>query len=51
MACVDQTRSHCVDQMGKIQSNPLAERHGMCELALTVPQSRNSSLFMEPHVS
>jgi hypothetical protein len=26
--CVNQTRPHCVNQMGKIQSKPLAERHG-----------------------
>jgi hypothetical protein len=30
MACVNQTRPHCVNQMGKTQSKPLAERHGMC---------------------
>jgi hypothetical protein len=43
MVCVNQTRPHCVNQMGKTQSKPLAarhgrgtawERHGMCELAL-----------------
>jgi hypothetical protein len=34
MACVSQTRPRCVNQMGKIQSKPLAERHGMCELAI-----------------
>jgi hypothetical protein len=43
MACVNQTRSHSVNQMGKTQSKPLAawygrgttwERHGICELAL-----------------
>jgi hypothetical protein len=43
MAYVNQTRPHCVNQMGKTQSKPLAERHGkgtawerhgMCELAL-----------------
>jgi hypothetical protein len=42
MACVNQTRPHCVNQMGKRQSKPLAAwhgwgkacvRHGMCELA------------------
>jgi hypothetical protein len=41
--CVNQTRSHCVNEMGETQSKPLAEkhgngmageRHGMCELAL-----------------
>jgi hypothetical protein len=44
MACVNQTRTHCVNQMGKTQSKPFAARHGrvtawarhgMCELALT----------------
>jgi hypothetical protein len=43
MVCVNQTRLHCVNQMGKTQSKPLAERHdretawerhGMCESAL-----------------
>jgi hypothetical protein len=28
MACVNQTQPHCVNQMGKIQSNDLAEQHG-----------------------
>jgi hypothetical protein len=28
MACVNQTRPHYVNQMGKTQSNDLAERHG-----------------------
>jgi hypothetical protein len=40
MACVNQTRPHCVNKMGKTQTKPLAarygrERHGMCELALS----------------
>jgi hypothetical protein len=39
-ACVNQTRSHCVNQMGKTQSKPLAERHGMCESAFTLPYTR-----------
>jgi hypothetical protein len=48
MDCVNQTRPHCVNQMGKTQSKPLAERHGretvwewhvMCELELSVPVS------------
>jgi hypothetical protein len=43
MVCVNQTRPHCVNQMGKTQSKPLDERHGrgtarerfgMCESAL-----------------
>src|SRR5215510_13882169 len=28
MVCVNQTLPHCVNQMGKSQSKPLAERHG-----------------------
>jgi hypothetical protein len=32
-ACVNQTWPHCANQMGKTQLKPLAERHGMCELA------------------
>jgi hypothetical protein len=28
MVCVNQTRPHCVNQMGKTQSKPIAERHG-----------------------
>ena len=28
MACVNQTRPHCVNQMGKTHSKPLAARHG-----------------------
>jgi hypothetical protein len=29
MTCVNHTRPHCVNQMGKTQSKPLAARHGM----------------------
>ena len=45
MASVNQTRPHCVNQMGKTHSKPLAARHGrgtawarhvMCESALTL---------------
>ena len=45
MASVNQTRPHCVDQMGKTHSKPLSARHGrgtawarhaMCESALTL---------------
>ena len=44
MASVNQTRTQCVNQMGKTHSKPLAARHGggtawarhaMCESALT----------------
>ena len=44
-ASVNQTRPHCVNQMGKTHSKPLAARHGrgtawarhvMCESAFTV---------------
>jgi hypothetical protein len=34
MASVNQTRPHCVNQMGKTHSKPLAARHAMCESAL-----------------
>jgi hypothetical protein len=46
MACVNQTRLHCVNKMGKTQSKPLTARHGrgtawewhgVCELALSKP--------------
>ena len=46
MASVNQTRPHCVNQMEKAHSKPLAARHGrgtaraqhaMCESALRVP--------------
>ena len=36
MASVNQKRPHCVNQMGKAHSKPLAERHAMCESAFTV---------------
>jgi len=45
MASVNQTRPHCVNQMGKTLSKPLAARHGrgtawarhaMCESAFIV---------------
>jgi hypothetical protein len=36
MTCVNQTRLHCVNQMGTTQSKLLAARHGVCELALTL---------------
>ena len=46
MASVNQTRPHCVSQMGKTHSKPLAARHGrgtawtrhvMCESAFKIP--------------
>ena len=39
MASVNQTRSHCVNQVGKTHYKPLAARHAMCESALMVPQT------------
>ena len=53
MASVNQTRPHCVNQMGKIHSKPLAARqgrgmawarHAMCEPALmgSVPATARS---------
>jgi hypothetical protein len=46
MACVNQKRQHCVNQMGKTQSKPSAacmagKLHGMCELALTAIPTRS----------
>jgi hypothetical protein len=47
MASVNKTRPHCVNQMGKTHSKPLAPRHGrgtawarhaMCESALSHPR-------------
>ena len=51
MASVNQTRSHCVNQMGKTHSKPLAEwhgrgtawaRHAMCESVFNVCQDRHT---------
>jgi hypothetical protein len=45
VVCVNQTRPHCLNQMGKTHRKPLAAwhgwetawaRHGMCELAFIV---------------
>jgi hypothetical protein len=36
MACVNQTRLHCVNQMRNTQSKALVEQHGMCESVLIV---------------
>jgi hypothetical protein len=41
MACVNQTRPHCVNEMGKTQSKPLAERHGMWVLAFNAAGKRH----------
>jgi len=55
-ASVNQTRSHCVNQMGKIHSKPLAARHGrgkawarqaMCESAFNVWQSGQVTLVFK----
>jgi hypothetical protein len=37
MASVNQTRPHCVIQMGKTHPKPFAARHAMCESAVRVP--------------
>ena len=48
MASVNQTGSHCVNQMGKTHSKPIAarhargtawERHAVCESAFEVPSA------------
>jgi hypothetical protein len=36
VVCVNQTRQHCINQMGKTQSKALTERHGTCESAFNV---------------
>ena len=50
-ASVNQTRSHCVNQMGKAHSKPLAAwhgrgtawaRHAMCESTFKLPQNGSS---------
>ena len=43
MASANQTRPHCVNQMGKTHSKPLAARHAMCESALKLPALRAQS--------
>ena len=42
MASVNQTRPHCVNQMGKTHSKPLAARHAVCESAFNVPRGRKA---------
>jgi hypothetical protein len=57
MACENQTRPHCVNQMEKTQSEPLVarhgrgaewEQHGMYELALNCQSS--VYLFVHTHI-
>ena len=65
MASVNQTRPHCVNQMGKTRSKPLAARHdrgtawarhAMCESAFSVTMSyvsfilQSSGLFLIIHL-
>ena len=49
MASVNQTRPHCVNEMGKTHSKPLAARHAMCESAfseqMSMPQ-RTTNCFV-----
>jgi hypothetical protein len=56
MVCVNQTRPHCVNQMGKTQYEALAERHGMgtarerhgmCKSALSVILKFVNCLYTE----
>ena len=56
MASVNHTWPHCVNQMGKTHSKPLAARHGretawarhaMCESTFTVQTHRSSKLCLE----
>jgi len=39
MASVNQTQPHCVNQMGKTPSKPLAARHGHSMLCVNQPLS------------
>jgi len=57
MASVNQTRPHCVNQMGKTHSKPLAARHGggtararhvMCELVSMKLKLQGPSLARTP---
>ena len=57
MARVNQTRPHCVNQMGKTHSKPLAARHGRgtawawhvkCESALNLQRSAISYELCQP---
>jgi hypothetical protein len=41
-ACVNQTRSHCVNQMGKTQTKPLAERHGNGMVCVNPPLTQQT---------
>ena len=52
MASVKQTRPHCVNQMGKTHSKPLAARHGHGVLCVNRPLlcRKWSELNVEPHV-
>ena len=54
MASVNQTRPHCVNQMGKTHSKPLGSRHGrgtawarhdMCESALNLLNESGINVF------
>jgi len=56
MASVNQTRPHCVNQMGKTHSKPLAARHGrgkawarhaMCKSAFTLLYLNSQIIFCE----
>jgi len=45
---VNQTRPHCVNQMGKTHSKPLAARHAMCESALKQPSCEATTHHLVP---
>jgi hypothetical protein len=48
MVCVNQTWPHCVNQMGKTQSKPLAERHGNGKVCVNQPLISTGSKKKEP---
>ena len=58
MASVNQTRPHCVNQMGKTHSKPLAARHGrgtawarhvMCELVFMLSHKASAQLYIHSY--
>jgi hypothetical protein len=51
MACVNQTRQPCVNQMGMAQSKPVAERQGRCESALELCGSKADSVRSEVQIT
>jgi hypothetical protein len=49
MACVNQTRPHCVNQIGKTKSKPLAVRHGRGMVCVNQPRHPLNMTLGGPH--